>query len=150
MYLLDTNHISRLRQDDQRLQLRIADATQPIAISVIVRGELRFMVEHSIERERNQQRLETVLANIPIIPIDEDVADWYGDLKTALFRRFGHKDPAKRRKATLASLGVSDNDLWIAATAKRQGAIIVSGDTDFKRIAEVTDLQIETWITSPT
>lgn len=39
---------------------------------------------------------------------------------------------------------LSENDLWIAATAMAFGAILVTADSDFRRIAEF-GLQLEDW-----
>jgi tRNA(fMet)-specific endonuclease VapC len=150
MYLLDTNHCSLLVANDPMMQRRVATSNQPIVTSVIVRGELVFMAENSAQSPANMRHVLRVLDHVTVLQIDATIADWYGALRAALLRRFGPKDRAKRRTATLASLGVSDNDLWIAATAKRYHAIIVSHDADFTRIAEVTDLQLESWIASPT
>lgn len=42
-------------------------------------------------------------------------------------------------------LGFTENDLWIAAAAKKNKLIIVSSDTDFKRMQEVLDIVVESW-----
>ena len=148
IYLLDTNHCSRVLENDPTVVERLAtlgDST--IATCTIVQGELIFMVEFSNQRAINLRRVEALLSRITVFPIDGEVADWYGSLKAKLLDRFGPKAKAKRRKVTLANIGVSDNDLWVAAVARRQGCVIVSNDSDFARIAEVTDLVVETWWT---
>jgi tRNA(fMet)-specific endonuclease VapC len=150
MYLLDTNHCSRLLAGDEHVTRRLATlGDAPVATSVIVRGELMFMAEHSDQREINLQRIEAFLSTLDVFPIDTATADWYGTLKAALIAHFGPKERAKRRRATIQLLGISENDLWIAAIAKRHGSIVVSSDRDFDRIAAVTDLTVETWIAPP-
>jgi tRNA(fMet)-specific endonuclease VapC len=49
-----------------------------------------------------------------------------------------------RLKASLESMGITvpDNDLWIAATALIQGAIVVTRDRLYSRIPGV---QVEDW-----
>ncbi|MGD2092284.1 MAG: PIN domain-containing protein [Candidatus Aminicenantes bacterium] len=42
-------------------------------------------------------------------------------------------------------MGFSENDLWIAAIAKRNDLIIVSADNDFKRMKEALDILIVSW-----
>jgi len=146
IYLLDINHCSRVLENDAAVLQRLAalgDAT--IATCAIVRGELIFMAKFSQERAINLRRVETLLSRIIVYPIDEEVADWYGSLKARLLDRFGPKAKAKRRKTTLVGIGISDNDLWVAAVARRHGRTIVSNDSHFTRIAEVTDLVVETW-----
>jgi tRNA(fMet)-specific endonuclease VapC len=148
IYLLDTNHCSRVLENDAAVLQRLAalgDAM--IATCAIVRGELIFMAEFSQQRTLNLRRVETLLSRITVYSIDGEVADWYGSLKARLLDRFGPKAKAKRRRATLVGIGVSDNDLWVAAVARRHGCAIVSNDSDFARIAEVTDLAVETWWT---
>ncbi|NJL35025.1 MAG: type II toxin-antitoxin system VapC family toxin [Chloroflexaceae bacterium] len=145
-YLLDTNHCSRLLQGDRDMVQRLTELdAATVATSVIVRGELVFMVEKSERKIANFRRLETMLARLTMYSIDTDTADWYGTLKAALLDRFGPKEKSKRRKIKIEAIGVTENDLWIAATAKRHGAIIVSADRDFERIAAITDLVREYW-----
>jgi tRNA(fMet)-specific endonuclease VapC len=148
--LLDTNHCSRLLAGDEHVTRRLATlGDAPVATSVIVRGELKFMVEHSEQRENNRRRVEAFLSVLDVYSIDAATADWYGTLKAALFARFGPKEQAKRRRATIQLIGISENDLWIAAIAKRYDSIVVSSDRDFDRIAAVTNLTVETWIAPP-
>ena len=79
---------------------------------------------------------------------DDEAADVYGQLKAAVLDRFGPREKAKRRKAKTERLGFSENDMWIAAIARRRGLTVVSADSDFQRIAEAVDLTIETWVAS--
>ncbi|MCP5106091.1 MAG: type II toxin-antitoxin system VapC family toxin, partial [bacterium] len=58
---------------------------------------------------------------------------------------FGPKDKKKRKQTQIHKLGFSENDLWIAAVAKRNNLIIVSADSDFKRMQEILDITIESW-----
>lgn len=146
MYLLDTNHCSLLLEAVPLVLERVAASDQPLTTSVIVRGELRHMVAQSEQRAVNAARLDTLLEQLPALPIDDAAADWYGEIKAALIRRFGPKERRKRRHTTVAQIGVSDNDLWPTATAKAHRATVVSADTDFQRIAEVTDLSVVSWL----
>ncbi len=147
MYLLDTNHLSQvLNRDPQIIARLVSLGSVAVATCVIVRGELVFMAAKSEQRTVNMARVEALLSSLPVYPIDPAAADWYGTLKAALIDRFGPKERAKRRRATLISVGVSENDLWIAALAKSRDLVIVSADTDFARIQEVVDLRVESWL----
>ncbi len=112
---------------------------------VIVRGELVFMARRSKQQAENLRNVEAFLRKIRIYPVDDRVADTYGQLKASILAHFGPKEKAKRRKTKLERLGFSDNDLWIAAIAKRFDLTIVSADQDFDRIKEVEDLTVEAW-----
>jgi len=88
---------------------------------------------------------EEFLKDVEVYPVDNETADIYGNLKASILDRFRPKEKAKRRKAKMEKLGFSENDLWIAAIAKRHGFILVSSDSDFERIRQVADLSIEAW-----
>jgi tRNA(fMet)-specific endonuclease VapC len=62
-----------------------------------------------------------------------------------LYDHFSSKDREKREKTKIHKLGFSENDLWIAAIAKRNDLIIVSADNDFKRMKEALDILIVSW-----
>lgn len=146
-YLLDTNHCSRVIAGDPVLvqQLR-AHQTQDIATSVIVRGELYFMVQKSKRQTENLRAVNALLERIAIYPIDTGIADVYGQMKGEIINRLGPKERVKRRKVTLQGLGFSDNDLWIAATALQHRLTLVSADQDFLRLQSVCSLALESWL----
>ncbi|MDZ8108533.1 MAG: type II toxin-antitoxin system VapC family toxin [Nostoc sp. DedQUE12a] len=147
MYLLDTNHCSRIIFGEtnviRRLQERIGLG---VATSVIVQGELLYMVEKSSQQEANLRFVRTFLQTINLYPISGGVADVYGSLKGEIVEHFGPKDKAKRRKFTVQDLGFSDNDLWIASTALYYNLTVVSRDSDFQRIQQVQALGLESWL----
>jgi tRNA(fMet)-specific endonuclease VapC len=146
MYLLDTNHCSQLLENNPTITQKLSDLGDVIVgTCVIVQGELVFGASISGQRETNLQQIKEFLDNINVYQIDQEAADIYGNMKAAIFNHFGPKEKAKRRKFAKKGFGIGENDLWIAAIAKRYGLIIVSSDGDFDRIREVEDLPVEKW-----
>ncbi|MCG6138641.1 MAG: type II toxin-antitoxin system VapC family toxin [Nostoc sp. LLA-1] len=147
MNLLDTNHCSAIILGEPNVIRRIAEVGElNIATCVIVQGELTYMMENSAKRETNLARLKDFLADIRIYSVIEDTASIYGQLKAALMRQFGPKDKSKRRKTHITDLGFDENDLWIAALALQYNFTVVSADSDFQRIIQVTALSVESWL----
>lgn len=147
MYLLDTNHSSHLIAGHPSIveKLSVLDEV-PVATCAIVRGELFFMVHKSEKKLENLQRVREFFEEIEVFPIDDQVADIYGELKASIIDCFGPKEKAKRRRAKIEELGFSENDLWIAAVAKRYGYTVVSCDSDFRRLQEIGSLKVESWL----
>lgn len=147
MYLLDTNHCSRIIFGDVNLIGQLQQhSIQGVATSVIVQGELLYMVKKSSQKEANLRSVRTFLKAIDIYPVSGEVADVYGNLKGEIIETFGPKDKAKLRKITVQNLGFSDNDLWIASTALHYNLTVVSGDSDFQRIKQVRTFPLESWL----
>lgn len=148
MYLLDTNHCSRLLQGHPIIVKKLQElGSVPIATCVVVRGELIFMAQKSARKTENLHHVHQFLNDILVYPIDEESADIYGKLKSDLLNYFGPKEKAQRRKVQTTKLGFSENDLWIAAIAKRYALTIVSADNDFERMKEVSAISTEQWWT---
>lgn len=146
MYLLDTNHFSRLIQGDAAIRQKIADVGEAnIAISIITSGEVYYMAYHSERRQENLRRVKTYLADIGIYSLSEPISELYGEFKSDLIRHYGPKDREKRRKTKIDAIGISDNDLWIACTALNHGLIVVSKDQDFPRMQPVRNFPLESW-----
>ncbi len=147
MYLLDTNHCSRIIFGDptliQQLQLH---SEADVATSVIVLGELFYMVAKSERTAANMQQVRAFLNTINLYPISLPIAEIYGLLKGKLVTAFGPKDKTQRRNFNPQSFGFGDNDLWIAATAIQYNLTVVSADSDFQRIQQVEPLALESWV----
>ncbi len=147
MYLLDTNHCSNIIFGNEAICKKLSIVGESlINTNTIVAGELIFMAQKSDKKERNLAKVYSFLADINLYSLNEDTADIYGSLKAKIINYFGPKEKAKRRKITINELGVSDNDLWIAATAIQENLIVVSKDRDFLRIKQVQEFNLESWI----
>ncbi len=146
MYLLDTNHCSRIILGNTNIIDRVAMIDESlIATCVIVKGELTFMMENSKQRESNLARLSEFLDDIRIYFVDDATATIYGQLKASLFKQFAPKEKEKRRRTTIADLGFDDNDIWIAATALQHKLTVASTDSDFTRMRSVKAFLLENW-----
>lgn len=128
-YMLDTNAVSRMiRQPASALARRVAALEEgSFAISVIVAAELRYGAEHRSSARLTRQ-LETVLAAINVLPLEEPAARHYGAIRSAL-EKIGQP--------------IGSNDLLIAAHARALGATLVTNNVgEFQRVA---DLAVEDW-----
>lgn len=71
MFLLDTNHCSRILDGDPIVLAHLrANSAVPVSTSVVTQGELVFMVERSTQRANNILRVSALLAGIRIYQID--------------------------------------------------------------------------------
>jgi len=104
-----------------------------------------YMARRSERPSSNIAEVETFLRDMTVWPVDDDTSDVYASIKAALLDRFGPRERARRRQFNLAKLGFGENDLWIAAIAIQRGLTVVSADADFGRIAQVTQLTVESW-----
>ena len=139
--LIDNNSIISRKLEDL--------GATPVATCAIVRGELRYMVEHLTRKLENEEKVNEFLSGIEIFPVDDSAADLYGEIKQRIISTYGPKRTKTARKVELKDIGFSDNDLWIAAVAVDKGFTVVSSDRGFSRIkAAFTDLRYETWLPS--
>ena len=147
MYLLDTNHCSSIVGGNPNILRQIQNKGSVLVAScVVVQGELLFMAENSQQKTANLTMIQAFPSGIFLYPIDSKAANIYGKLKAEILNYFGPKDKQKRRRTKVEELGISDNDLWIAAIALSQKLIIVSADKDFTRIQQVSYLVVESWL----
>ena len=129
-YLLDTNTFSYIakgsspaaRAEFQRLS---NDKVAALCISVITEAEVRFgMAKHALSRARCAA-IEKLLANVQILEWGSDEAAAYAQL---------------RAKVEARGITVSAMDLLIAAQAIATGAVFVTGDKIFAKVAEVAEM----------
>lgn len=145
-YLLDTNHCSRLTDNDPEVLQRTLTlpVEDELVTTVTVAGELFFMIARSERQADNRIQVEALLERLRLLDLDAQTSQQYGTLKARLFAHFA---PRRRRAGLqLADIGISENDAWIAAAALRWGATVVSADSDFARIREaVPELAVVRW-----
>ncbi|GAP93684.1 type II toxin-antitoxin system VapC family toxin [Leptolyngbya sp. NIES-2104] len=146
MFLLDTNHCSYIIDNHPQVSAEFRSRSEAsFAVSIITYGELLYMVEKSTQKVGNLKSVRSFLNTIGLYLLDEETAIIYSQLKIALFNQFAPKDQAKRRKASIQTLGFDDNDLWIAATALQHNLTLISADSDFPRMQQVCPLSVESW-----
>jgi len=147
IYLLDTNHFSRLVVGNIPLREKIAEVGETnVAISIITQGEMIYMAYNSQRKQQNLAHIQSYLQDIRIYPLSSSIAEYYGKFKADLINYFGPKEREKRRRTKMQTLGISDNDLWIACTAIEHNLKIVSQDSDFFRMKEVMNISLESWL----
>jgi tRNA(fMet)-specific endonuclease VapC len=100
MYLLDTNHCSRIIFGEENLIRRLQEYRGlGVATSVIVQGELLFMVQKSSQKEANLPFVRTFLQTIDLYPIRIPLANRGLDPSIARKTAPGLKPRANRNKA---------------------------------------------------
>lgn len=149
MYLLDTNHCTGLLWGEPITQRRISQLDgAPVATSAIAVGEMMYMAYRSDRLVPNLAEVEAFVASLPVYTIDSTIAQVYGQVRSAVFARFGPKERAKQRHTTLPQLGFDDNDLWVAAIAVHHDLTVATSESDFARIARAVELRHEDWLLS--
>ena len=93
-----------------------------VATTVVTLAELNVGVLAATTTDVRAQRLATVdaVSDMEVLPVDEEAARMWARLRL-------HLAETGRR--------VRINDLWIAATAKVTGAILLTTDRDFDHLA---------------
>jgi tRNA(fMet)-specific endonuclease VapC len=95
-----------------------------IGVPVVTLGELRAGFAAGRRRETNESVLASFLANphVTVLDVDDEASRHYADIVGEL-----------RRTGT----AVPSNDIWIAAVAAREGALVLTYDAHFDQIKRV-------------
>jgi len=101
---------------------------QIFCTSIVVASELRYGAYRKGSAKLTTQ-VETVLAGVDILPLEEPVDHHYGNIR-----------------AELARIGqpIGHNDLFIAAHARALGLTLVTGN--FGEFSRVPGLSVENWL----
>lgn len=108
----------------------LGELPEEIAVSVITAAELELGVLRATEPDARALRLATlsrVQATYPLLRVDPEVA--------SCFARIASAELAKGRR-------LRRHDTWIAATAMRYGASVLTQDADFSSFDEVAVIQV--------
>ena len=125
-FCLDTSAYSNFRRGEPRVVEHV-DRAEWIGVPSVVVGELWAGFLLGTRTEENVRELGEFLDHpvVEVVSVTEDVARIYGEIVVDLRSR-GRPVPT--------------NDIWIAATAARAGASILTFDDHFRDIARVGSL----------
>jgi tRNA(fMet)-specific endonuclease VapC len=130
-FLLDTNVVSHIMQGrDADLLARLTQLpVGQVVISSITLAELEYGLHRKGQPARLRNALTQVLLRMDVLPWDESVATYYGELCSTLEAQ---------------GINLSDFDMMIAAHAVAVNATLVSRDKAFAQVP-VERLRLEIW-----
>ena len=108
----------------------LGDLPEEIAVSVITAAELELGVLRATDPDARAIRLSTlsrVQATYPLLPVDAETA--------SCFARIASAERSRGRR-------LRRHDTWIAATAMRHGAGVVTQDADFSSFEETQVIRV--------
>jgi predicted nucleic acid-binding protein len=114
----------------QKTGRELGELPEEIAVSVITAAELELGVLRATESNARAIRLATlsrVQATYPLLPVDPEVASCFARIASA------ERDKGRRLRR---------HDVWIAATAMRHGAAVLTQDADFSSFEEVDVIRV--------
>ncbi len=122
--LLDTSAYSAFMRGHEGV-LDLVQRAKQIAVTPIVLGELLSGFRLGKHTRKNNDLLDRFLDSprVESLPIDEGTARRYSDIVDHL-----------RREGT----PIPTNDLWIAASAMQHGLIVVSTDSHFRKVPQIS------------
>jgi tRNA(fMet)-specific endonuclease VapC len=122
-YCLDTSAYSHFGRGHAAV-IETLDAAVWVGVPAIVLGELHLGFLQSRRRAQNLEELQAFLDNPSVtqLAIDAEVAEIFGELCFTL---------------RAAGTPLPSNDVWIAATAIRHGATVLTLDHHFAKITRV-------------
>ncbi|MEC4590152.1 MULTISPECIES: type II toxin-antitoxin system tRNA(fMet)-specific endonuclease VapC [Nitrospirillum] len=130
-YMLDTNVCIRVLRDRPPAARARFNAAGPggLCISTVTLAELFHGAAKSTQPTQNRDKVERLIARLEVLPFDDDAASHYGDIRVDLERR---------------GCLIGPYDLMIAAHARSQGLVVVTGNLrEFRR---VDGLRCEDWL----
>lgn len=123
--ILDTSAFTALTRGNPTI-LQIVDSSEfdSIIIPLATDAELRFGYSNGNQESTNLERYKRLKQDISaeLVTPDQETSKLYAILATWCAQH---------------GIAVSQNDLWIAATAVQAGGILLSLDADFSRMPQV-------------
>lgn len=126
---LDTSAYSNFRRGNEKVAA-LLDRAELVGVPTIALGELHTGFLLGVKRQRNEAELDAFLENpvVQVLPVDSETSRHYAEIVAEL------RD---------AGTPVPTNDVWIAATAARNGATVLTCDQHFERIGRVGSIVID-------
>jgi tRNA(fMet)-specific endonuclease VapC len=125
---LDTSAYSNFRRGNEELAT-VLDRAELVFVPTVALGELRTGFLLGGRRRRSEAELDDFLDNpvVEVLTVDPETSRHYAEMVADL-RGAGTPIPS--------------NDIWIAATAARNGATVLTCDDHFERIGRVGSVVI--------
>ena len=120
--LVDTNVIIRFFKGETEL-FSLFDDMENLYVSSISVGELMYGAELSQKKEFNSKGYYSFCEQMKVLNIDMEIAKTYGKIKSVLKAK-GHPIP--------------ENDIWIAATCHAADLTLITADSDFDFIDQIS------------
>jgi len=116
-------------------EFNLEDQDTMVFTSVICRGEIFSLAEKLRWGATKRSKLEEVMNNCAVLYInDQFIPKAYAMIDAWTRGRDTHPDQAPPPKPALP---MSQNDLWVAATAYVSESVLLSIDKDFNRLQDV-------------
>lgn len=130
LYLLDTNIVSDLVRNPFGMIRQHVDhvGSGNVFTSVIVAAELHFGIAKKASQKLRRRVLDA-FEFVPVWPMPIVVAEHYGLLRADL---------------ELRGLPIGANDMWIAAHALAEDAVLVSNN--IREFSRINGLKVENWM----
>lgn len=124
--LLDTNIVIELFKGNAAVAAFL-ETQQTVDIPFAVLGELYLGAYRSSNPKKHLQQIEAFLENCNVLIADDETANQYAIIKTALLKK---------------GKPIPENDMWIAAISKQFDLKLHTQDKHFK---EITGLNLHSW-----
>lgn len=125
LYLLDTDILLALIRGKNlgryiAQTYRLGDVMRRPLISIVSHGEAMAMTERNAWGEKKRESLDTILSSMVTMDLNDP----------AIIEGYVAVDQANLRVRGGARV-LSSNDMWIGATARAAGAVLLTTDQDF-------------------
>lgn len=119
--ILDTNALSAILVGEPQIRSAI-ETGGPLLVPVIVLGEYEYGIRGSNRAAVIRQALDALVSRVNVLSVDRRTASAYAEIRFTL-----------RENGT----PIPENDVWIAATARRHGVPILTRDAHFDAVAGI-------------
>ncbi|RIZ66545.1 MAG: type II toxin-antitoxin system VapC family toxin [Methylococcales bacterium] len=119
---LDTNIVIDIFNNKKNI-ITILNSYQTIYLPITVCGELLFGAKNSAKYQENEQKCHAFISNCNLLNINELIAEEYAKTRNELKKK-GRPIP--------------ENDIWIAATCIVNNVPLLTFDSDFNHVNDLT------------
>ena len=138
-YLLDTNMLlGFVRRAAWALKIRdehnLADPETVVFTSIVCKGEIQALAEKFGWGSNKRSELQRVLGMVPTLYLDDEVVNAYALIDA--WTPGTTVDSPNSAPPPKPAVAMSQNDLWIAATAYAKRSVLISTDGDFDHLKE--------------